>query len=580
MTTRSASLPIRAKAQLELRRRKRDSGARKGLPELYAFDPAGYIRDMLDWEPWQGTSDAPGQVEVIEAYTRALRQQHERLAWEAGEISTDQLQHWTPGEVIQYLIRIEAGHTVGKTKLAAGLVNHFFDCCIPSLIYTFAPSWLQIHDLLWKEIKSDRRGAGLPGRILDLELHRADNHFAKGRATNNDGGKGTERVQGQHGKYLMFVLDEAEGVADFVFDAIKSMTSGGIVIVLMLANPRTRTSRFHKVKSLPAAATFRISCIHHPNVLVGREIIPGAVRREYVEEMVDEHCEVVEEIEEDDHTFTLQFPVRTRDTVHPPGTIFKPDPEFMFRVLGVAPASVADNTFVPVGRYEAAKKRTPTPDRPEMARLGLDVARYGKDFGTLYVRWNGRLYRAAHFAQQDTGAYYRKVKEVALDLARRGVLSLHLRIDAGGGFGGGVADRCKEDLELSRAFGDFRVIEVHFNGTPQDPRAYADRATELYAHAAETLKGVALVRPPDLLEGDLCERTYKWVNFQGQDVKELESKEQFRKRLQREGQPPRSPDDGDGCVLAAAPDFVFGRPGEWRTAPRGEDEPPQKRRTW
>ena len=61
-----------------------------------------------------------------------------------------------------------------------------------------------------------RAGKGPPGRILDLALDRRPDHFAKGRATNNAGGAGAERVQGQHGKYLMFVFDEAEGIADYV----------------------------------------------------------------------------------------------------------------------------------------------------------------------------------------------------------------------------------------------------------------------------------------------------------------------------------------------------------------------------
>lgn len=256
-----------------------DDSARE-LAERYRFDPLAYIREQLAWEPWAGTSDAPGQVEIIDAYLLALRQQHERLAWENGQLRTEELQYWQPGDVIQVRIRIEAGHTTGKTKVASGLVNHFFDCCVPSLAYTFAPTWPQIHDLLWKEIKTDRRDKGLPGRILDLELKRSDNHFAKGRATDNSGGRGTERVQGQHGRYQMYVIDEAEGVADYVFDAIDSMASGGIVIVLMLANPRTRLSRFHKQKALPDVRSFRISCLAHPNVVQGREVVPGAVRRE------------------------------------------------------------------------------------------------------------------------------------------------------------------------------------------------------------------------------------------------------------------------------------------------------------
>lgn len=542
-TALQASPADRAKAWLALQK--------SSLPDLYASDPDQYIREQLGWTPWPGTGEgAPGQAEIIAAYTLAIRQQLERNALEQGEITEDDLIYWRPGQIIQNRIRLEAGHTVGKTKLLGGLVNHFFDCFIPSIIYTFAPTWEQIHDLLWKEIKSDREGKGLPGRILDLALDRGANHFAKGRATNNAGGKGTERAQGQHGPFLMFVIDEAEGNPDFVYDAIDSMSSGGVVIVLMAANPRTRTSRFHKERSRSDVRSFRMSCIHHPNVLAGREVVPNAVRREYVERMAEQHCEVVTEHREDDHTFTLPFPVHVADQVHAPGTIFLPDAEFLFRVLGIAPANIADNVFVPSGRYEAATKRLER-GAGHAARVGVDVARYGKDAGTVYVRHGQRAWRFAAIRKEDTNAYAGAIKEAAAVLAAAGVTSLHVRIDAGGGFGGGVADRIKDDADLRRWFVDFQVYEVDFGGTSTREDAFADMATEMMAEAGETLKSLAIASPPNELEQDLTERTYRWVNLRGVAVKRLEPKEDFRKRVHR------SPDDGDGFMLAIAPDFLF-----------------------
>lgn len=515
------------------------------------YDPATYIEKRLGWKPWSGENGEPGQQEVLDAYVLALRQMHEREAFEAGEVSEEDLQFWKPGQVIKNRVRIEAGHTVGKTKLASGIVNHFFDHFTPSIGYCFAPGWKQIHDLLFKEIKTDRRGKGLPGRILDLGLVRGDNHFISGKATNNSHGKGSERVQGQHGKYLIFVLDEAEGIPEFVFNAVDSMASGGIVIVIMLANPQTRTSRFHKLAAISTVQSYRISCIHHPNVVAGREVVPGAVKRQYVEEMIEKHCELTERHEPDDYTFELAFPVQCGEIVHSAGTIFKPNAEFMFRVLGVAPANIADNTLVPVGRYEAACKRAPVEQNPTVAYFGVDVSRWGKDFGTLYIRHNGRVWRAAQFWKQDTNDYARVIKEEALKLAEAGVTKLHVRVDGGGGFGGGVIDKVKVDLQLIKAIRQFEVIEVHFNGTPSDGKSYADLITELHGEAAESIKGLAIIDAPEALEADLCERQYKWMNRDAIDVKKLEPKVDFRKRIER------SPDDGDGFVMAVASERLF-----------------------
>lgn len=526
-----------------------DSSDSADVLAKYRFDPHAYIGEKLDWTPWRGTQEQPGQAEVLDAYALALRQQHERDEYDNGTRSLVELTCWQPGQVIQNQIRVEAGHTIGKTKMASGIVNHFFDCFTPSIIYTFAPTRKQIHDLLWKEIKTDRSGKGLPGRILDLALDRGPDHFANGMATNNAGGLGTERVQGQHGKYLMFILDEAEGIANYVWDAIKSMMSGGIAIVLMLANPRTRLSRFHKAREIPSVRSFRVSCVWHPNVLAGREIVPGAVRRDYVDSMLDEHCEIARAHSEDEQTF--EVPWR-------PGVIFRPDTEMLFRVLGTAPKTIADNTLVPLGRYEAAVLREHVGDRPKIARIGVDCARFGQDVGTCYIRHDGRIWREARYPQLTTGEYVRSVKGAILRLAERGVVDVQVRVDGGGGFGAGLIDRLNEDVDLLAAVPVFSVHEVHFGGTERiDATAYVDMVTQMYAEAAETLKGIKIVTPPAELEADLCERTYKWMNRGGVDVKKLAPKDVFKKDHDR------SPDDGDGFVLAAAPDVLFSQGLQW-----------------
>jgi hypothetical protein len=142
---------------------------------------------------------------------------------------------------------------------------------------------------------------------------------------------------------------------------------------------------------------------------------------------------------------------------------------------------------------------------------------------------------------------------------------LEFRLDAGGGFGNGLYDRLKRDGELLAAFPALKIHMVHFGGAAHAAHAYADKATELYAHAGETLKGLALAKPPEHLEMDLCDRHYELVNIAGVEMKRLEGKRAFRKRNRR------SPDDGDGFVLAVGPDFIFAEPVASVTRPTGAD---------
>ena len=460
---------------------------------------------------------------------------------------------------------------MGKTLGAAALVNWFFDSFGPSITITTAPTKPAVVEKLWKNIKKLRAGKGLSGRVLpsDPKMVKADDHFALGQTTSDSGGQGTERFQGQHDEYLFFVLDEAEGIPAFVYKAVRAMMTGGkVILVLVLANPRTRTSPFHKLGQQAGVATFRQSCLNFPNVVDGVDTVPGGTTRAWVCECINDWCEVVSAHNDDDLTFSVPFEVPPSETAiafGPAGTIYRPNTEFMFRVLGIAPANVADDTFVPVGRYEAACKRAPVEDRPERAWMGIDAAGYGNDLGTLYVRHNGLVWRAAQMSKpggdQDPTDYWLKTRKEALSLAAKGVKRLHIRIDAGGGFGIGVYDLLKRDEELREAFAgedeegrpNYQVLLVHFGGAPKNAKAYRDLGTEMYAEAAESLKGLAIHRAPEALEADLCERRYEWVNWQGVEVKKLQEKKVFKREQGR------SPDDGDGFVLCVGPDFLFGK---------------------
>lgn len=522
----------------------------------FRFDPLGYIDNFLGWEPWAGQDkELPGQVEIIEAYKLALLQQFEKRDFEAGRLKKKDLKHWQPGEIVQFFIRMEAGHTTGKTKTATALISHFFDCFSPSVVTMYAPTHPTLRDNLWEELRTDRVQTSLPGRILEsIEIRFGPNHYVKGRAIPNSTAKGTETIQGKHGEHLMFVLDEAEGIPEFVFNAIDSMTSGGICIVLMMANPKTRTSKFHKIKDRANVVSFRISCLNHPNVVEGREVVPNAVQREYVRSMIEQHCEIVLEHNVDDETFELPWEVVTRDSVYPAGTIFKPDHEFCWRVLGVAPGDIADKTVIPAGRYNAARLRTDVlvmPEDLDRATMGIDVARFGTDYGTLYVRWKNEVWRAKQFFQQDSKQYFHAVKDIALELKEKGVQLLHIRIDAGGD-SSGLIDTLKDCQELREAFVQFLVIPVQFGASAEKSETYDNLVTQLYFEARETLNGIRLLHPPEALESDLTLREWEPVNRSGRELKKLQDKKAFRKTIKR------SPDDGDGFVLCVAPDNVVG----------------------
>lgn len=550
----------RLRAREEQQRRRKEQ---ERVLSNFSYDVRGFIEEYFNWVPWStGDVEYPGQGEIIDEYQRIIRTQIEKADVENGLITLDECREYVPGQVIQKVLHIEKGHNTGGTKICSALVNHFLHSFTPSIVYTYAPGWKQIKNLLWKEIISDRKGSGLPGKTLSgsLRIEITPEHFATGVATKN---LSTEDVQGQHQQFLLFVLDEAEGIPDFVYKAIQTMASGGVVVIIMLANPRTRTSTFHQYKSKPETVSVRMSCIYHPNVLQNRNVVPGAVTRQHVCNMVRDHCVepngIQEKHSEEDFTFTLPYPVtyHTQDGAfvrHSMGTIFKPDGDFMYQVLGIPPAHGADDVLVSIGRYEAAQKRAlRTLDKdPAFGTIGCDVARFGSDKGAFFSRHKGVVRKFAGVDDAITDTYVRLITAEAKRMKDAGCTHLSIRVDGTGGFGAGVIDglRGQHDLWLIW-FDKLEVHEVHFGGSPYAKKEYKNIITECYAQANETLLGVRLRNVPKELEVDLTDRKYDWKNVAGIDVKVLEEKKYFKKRNER------SPDDGDAAVLCMAPEFIF-----------------------
>jgi phage terminase large subunit len=103
-----------------------------------------------------------------------------------------------------------------------------------------------------------------------------------------------EAVAGISGQNVMYVVDEASGVDDLIFEAIKGNLAGGGILVL-LGNP-TRTEgehfdSFYDERKKDLYVSFRISSEETPNVVNDTHEIPGLATREWVEEMRLEYGE-------------------------------------------------------------------------------------------------------------------------------------------------------------------------------------------------------------------------------------------------------------------------------------------------
>lgn len=597
-----ARVRLRESGKLKPEGPKRDEQTR--WREKYGHDLIGFCEKVLGMTPWKGVNGRPGQYEILQAIQESVTRQ---LAGESD---------------VPYVFVIEAAHGVGKTYgLGAPVIAWFYRCFGPCVVQSTANTNDQVRDTLWKNLRMHvanalaRRKTVMPGLMpKDMRAETSAEHFAMGFVTNDAGGTGTERVQGQHNDFHLWVFEEAEGIAEFMYDAVKRQFTGNTVRLWVLyANPKTSTSTFQEMKRHPLAKVYRLSLTDFPNVWNGTTEVPGGTTRSTFNEMIEDQrtfgCEVVPEMDETKHTFTVPWNVpKAGGGFHPAGTVFAPKRGFLYGALGIPPSGGGGDTFISAGRFDACLERTPQPMpafevNPPLAlgatvrdlfpgqdpttfdphvtyrgaghtvriiwaaQIGVDCGRYGDDAGTVYslVRQILRFEEAIQGAQEldamtRTDRYVQAVVKVARRIAALGITRLSIRVDAG--YGSGIIDALRKHALLAALFPDgYLVHEVAFGSSPNDPEQYADLVTEMYALADEVLSVTRIEHPPLLLKRDLTERKYAYVTKGGRDVRKLEKKQDFKKRTK--GQ---SPDDGDGAVLALAPERLFARAGSLSSA--------------
>lgn len=154
---------------------------------------------------------------------------------------------------------IQSGKGVGKTTIAAITAIWFFVCFPMARVVILGPKYDQIKDNLWPEIGKWLNHAVkvfgedcLANRIIEKQ---ADKYFMKGIGGSVEKDKWVIKiltfpknssvedqkaaVQGQHDDNMIFIIDEASGVPDSIFEPIESTCTSvsGANAVFAIFNP-------------------------------------------------------------------------------------------------------------------------------------------------------------------------------------------------------------------------------------------------------------------------------------------------------------------------------------------------------
>lgn len=196
-------------------------------------------------------------------------------------------------------VGVESGTGTGKTFLGAGLGLWYNACFEDSLVITTAPVEKQLKAQCWKEIglHFPKYRARYPNAsMVDLRVRMREGAgeqerwaiIGYGCGVDADASSAT-RAQGFHAKDMLIVTEETPGVPPPVMTALANTRTGAHNHALALGNPDHQLDELHKFCIRPGTVHVRISALDHPNVVTGRELIPGATSRQFIASRLAEY---------------------------------------------------------------------------------------------------------------------------------------------------------------------------------------------------------------------------------------------------------------------------------------------------
>jgi len=344
---------------------------------------------------------------------------------------------WQQAQILQAIVppgskvSVRSGHGIGKTTAAAWALYWMLETHDYAKVPCTAPSSHQLRDILWGELSKWRRIAdamsmqrsehstvtlGKLFRLVTDSLYdpsaREWGAFARTARKENP-----EALQGFHAEHLLFVVDEASGVPEEIFEAGEGALSTPGARVLLLGNP-TRTQ-----------GTFAASHLHNRGdytTLHFRSQDSPLVHGGYREQLVRKWGEGSNMVR-----------------VRADGEFPRQDDDVLIPLDLTEPCLMRDSV-------EGVGPRC----------LGVDVARMGADRTTLVLRQGALVTHIAIYAKQDT---MQTVGQIVGVLDRWAVDTVMVDVI---GLGAGVYDRL---VELARQ-GVVKVPIVAVNVAMAPPR--------------------------------------------------------------------------------------------------------------
>ncbi len=468
-------------------------------------------------------------------------------------------------------VAVAACHDLGKTYIESKIALWFLSTFPNSRVITTAPTFNQVKNVLWAEIRAGHRNSKFPlgGVMLQTQWTIDSDWFAIGfspqKGAGASEGQGTaSSFQGFHAEHILVLFDEATGIPKSIWEQAEGMLTSGFVRFVAIGNPTSKASEFHACFQSAAWKKIHLSCFDSPN-LKANGITDLA-------KLIAE-LDALRELSDDDQ----QARLRSYKIVQPKllstswvlAMALKwgiDHPLFVSKVLGQFPDE-EDAVLMPLGLVEMAQAREPEFSETDTYSIGVDVARMGSDKSVITTMRGAAVLRSKTLVKKEgtevAGAVIAEVREILSDptIAPR---RLSIAID-GTGVGSGVLDPLNQSQREGVISQDITILEVHFGAgldTDEDKKLYFNLKAKLFHVLSTDLKkNMCLTQDSSYLE-ELPTILYRF-NSKGQYV--IESKDEYKKRTGR-----GSPDHADSLALANFARYPNQKRGVFHKQPTGK----------
>lgn len=472
-------------------------------------------------------------------------------------------------------VAIKACHSVGKTWTMARVALWFFGCYKNSIVITTAPTYNQVENLLWGELREAYKNSKIPvgGRLLNTKLVNADKWYCMGfspqKSAGDDQGQKGSTFQGFHSDYVMVIFDEATGIPPDIWKMASGlMTSGKIVKFVAIANPTTRNCHFFSCFSNKAWKSLSITCFDSPNLRVNGFNNKDDLRME---------IELLNDLSDNERLLRIANYKKPVPHLVSAEWVIEyilewgiDHPLVVSKAFGEFPEE-DDTVMIRMSYVEAAQSRDYEIKSDDARSIGVDVARYGSDKSVITelvgFKQTAKVKRAKQDTMEITGA---TIDLINNDNKERRTVVL---VDATG-IGSGVFDALLEAQNDGIISKDVELVEVHFGSSPvlksdtdkEEIEKYKSRFVNLksrmFQHLADDLKSHL-----DLFDDKIYLKELPMLKskIDSKSKIRMESKDDYRKRTGS-----NSPDDSDSLALANLGRYVTISYGKFTDLKRAE----------